>query len=185
MRRPVGRPRDHLKLDAILDAAWSLFLSKGVEATKLDAIARHAGVSRVTLYSHFADKAALFEATVEREMERLATTQRPLEPEISLREGLVAFGIGLMVFLTSPGPVSYYNALASELRRHPHLARRFYDQGPAVTLRNLASILASAAERGQIAASALSRRIAELEALIGQPLLARHARGVRPTFLGD
>ena len=45
--------------------------------------------------------------------------------------------------------------------------------------------IARAAERGQIAASALSRRIAELEALIGQPLLARHARGVRPTFLGD
>ncbi|WP_419952932.1 LysR substrate-binding domain-containing protein [Methylobacterium sp.] len=45
--------------------------------------------------------------------------------------------------------------------------------------------IARAAERGQIAASALSRRVAELEAVIGHPLLARHARGVRPTFLGD
>ena len=148
--RPVGRPRDQLKRDAILDIAWSLFLANGVEATTLGAIAREAGVSRVTLYSHFADKSTLFEATVEREMARLATTQRPLEPDTSLREGLIAFGIGLMMFLTSPGPASYYNVLASELRRHPDLARRFYDQGPAVTLRNLAAILAAAAKRGQI-----------------------------------
>ena len=127
-----------------------MFLANGVEATTLGTIARQAGVSRVTLYSHFVDKGALFEATVEREMARLATTQRPLEPDISLREGLIAFGIGLMAFLTSPGPASYYNVLASELRRHPDLARRFYDQGPAVTLRNLAAILAAAAEHGQI-----------------------------------
>lgn len=42
-----------------------------------------------------------------------------------------------------------------------------------------------AAERGGIATSALSRRIAELESAIGAPLLERHARGVRPTFLGE
>ncbi|MFL9927372.1 LysR family transcriptional regulator [Herbaspirillum lusitanum] len=45
--------------------------------------------------------------------------------------------------------------------------------------------IARAAERGQLAASALSKRVAELEAMIGAPLLERHARGVRPTFLGE
>lgn len=44
--------------------------------------------------------------------------------------------------------------------------------------------IARAAERGRIAASALSRRIADLERLLGGPLLVRHARGVRPTLLG-
>lgn len=134
-----------------------MFLAYGVEATALEAVARQARVSRVTLYSHFPEKAALFEATVEREMDRLATTQRPLPPDGPLRDGLFAFGEGLMRFITSPGPASYYNVLASELRRHPHLARRFYDQGPAVTLRNLAAILAVAAERGQIAISSPDR----------------------------
>lgn len=44
--------------------------------------------------------------------------------------------------------------------------------------------IAGAAQRGHIAASALSRRIADLEHLLGGPLLVRHARGVRPTILG-
>jgi TetR/AcrR family transcriptional regulator, mexJK operon transcriptional repressor len=148
--RPVGRPRDQEKRAALLDAAWQLFLSEGVQAVPLDRIARQAGVSRVTLYSHFADKAALFEATVEREMTRLATSQMPLLPSQSLRNGLIAFGTGLMTFLTSSGPASYYTVLAGELRRHPDLARRFYDHGPAVTMRNLAAILAKASTTGEI-----------------------------------
>lgn len=44
--------------------------------------------------------------------------------------------------------------------------------------------IARAAERGQMAASAVSKRIAELEALAQAPLLARHARGARPTPAG-
>jgi TetR/AcrR family transcriptional regulator, mexJK operon transcriptional repressor len=148
--RPVGRPRDQEKRAALLDAAWQLFLSEGVQAVPLDRIARQAGVSRVTLYSHFADKAALFEATVEREMTRLATSQMALLPSQSLRNGLIAFGTGLMTFLTSSGPASYYTVLAGELRRHPDLARRFYDHGPAVTMRNLAAILAKASTTGEI-----------------------------------
>ncbi|MBS1211061.1 MAG: LysR family transcriptional regulator [Proteobacteria bacterium] len=45
--------------------------------------------------------------------------------------------------------------------------------------------IARAAERGQLAASALSKRISELEHVIGAQLLERHARGVRPTFIGE
>ncbi|MDQ7989373.1 MAG: LysR substrate-binding domain-containing protein [Candidatus Dactylopiibacterium sp.] len=45
--------------------------------------------------------------------------------------------------------------------------------------------IARAAERGQLAASALSKRIAELETVVGAPLFERHARGVKPTFMGE
>lgn len=45
--------------------------------------------------------------------------------------------------------------------------------------------IAQAAERGQIVASAISKRIAELELLARTPLLHRHARGVRPTPAGE
>jgi TetR/AcrR family transcriptional repressor of mexJK operon len=104
----------------------------------------------VTLYSHFSDKTALFETAVEREMIRLARTQVALAPDQSLRDALIGFGLGLMRFLTSHGPANYYSVLAGELRRHPELARRFYDLGPAVTLRNLAAMLRSAVANGRI-----------------------------------
>lgn len=45
--------------------------------------------------------------------------------------------------------------------------------------------IARAAEQGQLAASAVSKRIAELESLARTPLLSRHARGVRPTPAGE
>ncbi len=45
--------------------------------------------------------------------------------------------------------------------------------------------IAGAAAQGQMVASAVSKRIAELEQLAGAPLLTRHARGVRATPLGS
>jgi DNA-binding transcriptional LysR family regulator len=44
--------------------------------------------------------------------------------------------------------------------------------------------LAAAAEREHIATSALSKRMSELERLVGTPLLIRRARGVEPTEAG-
>lgn len=45
--------------------------------------------------------------------------------------------------------------------------------------------IARAAEHGGMVASAVSKRIAELESLARTPLLVRHARGVRPTPAGE
>jgi TetR/AcrR family transcriptional repressor of mexAB-oprM operon len=47
---------------AILAAAETLFLEKGVAHTSLEHIARHAGVTRGAVYWHFANKADLFNA---------------------------------------------------------------------------------------------------------------------------
>lgn len=47
-----------------------------------------------------------------------------------------------------------------------------------------AGSIAAAAEREFIAASALSKRVAELERVLGTPLLLRQARGIEPTAAG-
>ena len=44
------------KRQAILDAAKSLFLTHGYANTSMDAVATLAGVSKLTVYSHFTDK---------------------------------------------------------------------------------------------------------------------------------
>ena len=55
------------------------------------------------------------------------------------RDGLVAFGFGLMRFLTSPDPVRFHSAMAGELSRHPDLARRnTFAKSPGTTLRDSA-----------------------------------------------
>ncbi len=151
--RPVGRPADPEKNEAIIGVAWEMFLANGVGATSIEAIAARAGVSKATLYKHFPDKAALFEAGVAREM-RLIEGAQNLEgasvPDASLEAVLVAFGTGIMGFIVSDHAVDFYNALSGELRRHEGLARSFYELGPGRTRANLAGILAAAAARGEL-----------------------------------
>ncbi|MCA1773618.1 MAG: TetR family transcriptional regulator [Halomonas sp.] len=52
--------------EAILDAAETTFLAQGVARTTLAHIAQAAGVTRGAIYWHFEDKAALFDALLER-----------------------------------------------------------------------------------------------------------------------
>ena len=60
-----GRPKDLEKRAAILEAAKRLFTTQGFDGTSMDAIAAAAGVSKLTVYSHFQDKERLFTAAVE------------------------------------------------------------------------------------------------------------------------
>jgi len=57
-RRSSERPRE------ILDAALELFVEKGFTATRLDDIAKCAGVSKGSLYRYFDNKEAIFKATI-------------------------------------------------------------------------------------------------------------------------
>lgn len=147
--RGPGRPRDQAKGVAILDAGWALFLERGVGAVSIEAIAARAGVSKMTVYKHFTDKHALFEEAVLREMRAIKTMQivQPTSQADDLEGALRAFGIGIMSYLATGAAVDFYNVLAGELRRHPDIARTFYDIGPARTISNLASILAGAGDR--------------------------------------
>jgi TetR/AcrR family transcriptional repressor of mexJK operon len=151
--RQAGRPRDHEKAAAILDAAWAMFLERGVNATSIEAIASQAGVSKVTLYSHYPDKSALFEAAVLREMEAIEAAQRGpanAPPPKDLEAQLTQFGLGIMSFLVTKPAIDFYSVIAGELRRYPDLAQAFYRLGPGRTRANLAQILANAATAGAI-----------------------------------
>lgn len=62
-RREPGPMRE--KRAAILRAARQLFSRNGFDNTNMDAIAACADVSKATIYAHFANKDALFRATVD------------------------------------------------------------------------------------------------------------------------
>lgn len=56
-----------------LDAAERLFYSDGIAITGVDAVAREAGISVVTLYKHFENKDGLVAAVLERRLETWRT----------------------------------------------------------------------------------------------------------------
>ena len=53
------RPRSTEAHEKVLNAALDLFAGRGIEATSMDAISLTSGVSKATIYNHWADKEAL------------------------------------------------------------------------------------------------------------------------------
>jgi len=68
---PGGRLRRPARREQILAAATRAFARSGFAATSLDEVAAEAGVSRVILYRHFASKADLYRAVLDRARARL------------------------------------------------------------------------------------------------------------------
>ena len=66
-------------IESILDAVERL-LERGAQATMV-AVANEAGVSRVTVYAHFATREQLLEAVVERAVHRTTDALDAVEPE--------------------------------------------------------------------------------------------------------
>lgn len=85
---------------AILDAARELFVSDGIEATTMRAIAAKIGYTPTAIYHHFADKDALVRELVLADMSRLAAAfaraarvADPVERLQSIGMAYVRFGI--------------------------------------------------------------------------------------------
>ncbi len=53
------RPRSIEAHEKVLNASLGLFAERGIEATSMDSIAQASGVSKATIYNHWADKEAL------------------------------------------------------------------------------------------------------------------------------
>ncbi|MCG6856849.1 MAG: TetR/AcrR family transcriptional regulator [Salaquimonas sp.] len=66
----------------MIDAGMALFLRDGLRGATMEAIAKHAGVAKATLYAYFPDKEAVFAAVVGRLVEELeAIVERELSGE--------------------------------------------------------------------------------------------------------
>lgn len=150
--RSPGRPKDLEKREAILDAAQSLFAERGIDGVAIEAIAARSGVSKVTVYGHFGDKATIFDSIVERETERLRETLATRIPEDgTLEERLTGFGMALIAMLTQPCHLALDRAVSLEAQRNPGLGRRFFDAGPGQVRKLLSAMIADAQAEGHIA----------------------------------
>src|ERR1700738_2728248 len=82
-RRGPGRPRDPAKLEAIMEAAYALFLERGITATTIDAVAERASVSKMTVYANFRDKPALLAAVCDRKIKSMHVFARAAGPDLN------------------------------------------------------------------------------------------------------
>ena len=138
--------------DQILDAARDIFLRESYTGASMESVARQAGVSKQTIYNHFANKDELFRALVLDICARYTlalgepTQVLDREPE----DVLAHFGETVLRQSSCPDTMHLHRLLQLEGRNHPSLAESFYKFGPDRTARWLTQYLEAQVERGRL-----------------------------------
>lgn len=161
-----GRPKSAQKRRAILQAAQRLFLANGFEGTSVDQIAAEAGVSKLTVYSHFGDKATLFAATIEHYCEQQVPaalfTPDPAQP---LRPRLAGIARAVYALIASPEALSGFRLLCGP-RPDPRLAGMFWGAGAGHLQEEFAALLARRTAAGELAVADPARAAGQFFALL-------------------
>ena len=141
------------KVGQILTAARELFLNAGYGNTSMDAVAKHAGVSKSTLYAHFENKERLFGAVVGTVRQRLhdALTSVSTTDERDIHKMLCQIGTQFMHYVTEPTSLTIFRVVIGELNTFPELGREMYQSGNIVIVGLIADFFQQWTEAGLLA----------------------------------
>ncbi|WP_447902164.1 TetR/AcrR family transcriptional regulator [Pseudomonas serbica] len=144
-----GRPKDLAKRQAVLDAAKTLFLTKGYANTSMDAVAAQAGVSKLTVYSHFNDKETLFSAAVVAKCEeQLPSLFFELPEGVTVETVLLNIARGFHQLINSDESVNLHRLIMALGSQDPKLSLIFFEAGPQRMLHGMERLLARINESG-------------------------------------
>ncbi|MEM6513138.1 MAG: TetR/AcrR family transcriptional regulator [Pseudomonadota bacterium] len=135
-----GRPKSEEKRLQIRNAAAQLFMSEGFERTSMDSIAAHAGVSKQTVYSHFASKDELFRSCIVNKVEEYQLLLDKAD-SLSLEKGLRRLANGYIELICDDRAMSMWRLLIGGALTHTHMANAFYETGPGATTESLSRFL--------------------------------------------
>ena len=147
-----GRPRDPERFRRIMEAAHGHFNAHGFERASVDAIAADAGVSKMTIYSHFVSKEGLFEAVIrdrtDRVMGGLAGVEAldPTQPQ----KALMAVGEQFLALAREEDVLGQFRSLYGAAGAQREACQAFYRQGPERLIGDLAGYLRRADAQGAL-----------------------------------
>ena len=144
-------PRSAQKRSAILAAATEIFLKGGYLGTNMDEIAALSGVSKQTVYKHFASKEALFVAVVgdmtNATGDRVHNEPDPADDQL-LADYLEDYACRQLTIVLTPRVMQLRRLVIGEVGRFPDLARVLYERGPLRAMTTLAALFSRLAGRG-------------------------------------
>jgi len=146
-----GRPKDSAKREEIVAAATRLFLDNGYELTSMEAVAREAGVSKLTIYSHFADKSELFQAIIQYRCDKIGMPESFLaEAQSPVEEALLKIGRHAVSIVFRPDSFRLMRVVQAEALRHPEIVQIYYGVGPRRVKAAFAELLREFDRQGQL-----------------------------------
>ena len=139
------------KAETILAAAKRAFLASGFGTVSMDTIAREAGVSKATVYAHFAGKEDLFGAVIGRECESYFArfSARELDPR-DVRASLTILGCRFLELVLSRDAIALHRIILGEVTRFPMLGEVFWRAGPERERVQIEGFLKSAVASGTL-----------------------------------
>ena len=148
------RPRmrlSGLRAQQLIDAAMDEFLSKGFRRGSIENIARATGVGKATIYRHFTDKNGMFQAAVEAEIERLATTPYDFPGQAGSAENVLRdFALRSLELYCRERSLTLHRMIIEAGHVFPALARAVHDRLTEWSLPELKAYLAGQAGEGAL-----------------------------------
>lgn len=173
-----GRPKDPAKRVAVLEAAKRMFIQHGFDGVSMDQIAAEAGVSKLTVYSHFGDKDSLFTEAVRAHCEQGMPTQlfEPT-PNTPLRERLTVIAKAFLAMVLSPEAIAGYRVLCSPQVAGSQLPAMIWEAGPARVNAAFTALLERRIAAGELAIDDPQRAAGHFFTLLKGDLHARAVMG--------
>lgn len=174
---------------ALVAAARALFLEKGYAATTMEEIALRAGLTKRTVYNHYADKGALFTQIVESVIGYAEGFARALGQDLptdlgsdDLPDALHELGRHLALGILRPEVIALRRLLVAESREFPELVEGYFDRAPGRVIAALASWFEHLTGTGVLRASDPERAAGQFAYLVvGEPLDRAILTGTPPT----
>ena len=166
---------------AIIEAAMEEFISRGFAATRLDDIARRAGVAKGTIYLHFKDQESMFEELIRTAIVPLVgRMQGPPPTGGTVRDLIEAFALNFIHEVVTTRRGDIVRLIVAEGPRFPAIADFYYREVVSKGLAGMRAMVELGIARGEIKNANLAKfpqiMVAPaLIAVIWQSLFARHA----------
>jgi AcrR family transcriptional regulator len=136
-----------IRREAILAAAYDLFLEKGYEATTLSDIVRRSGGSLATLYEMFENKPGLLRALVGDRCSQISDTiDQAVSSQKPPRQALRDIAEYMFDKIIDPNAIALFKAALAQ----PELGRKLYEAGPANGQAKVAEYLALQSKAGRL-----------------------------------
>jgi AcrR family transcriptional regulator len=166
---------------AIIEAALDEFIARGFTATRLDDVAKRAGVAKGTIYLHFKDKESMFEELIRTALVPLIGRLAP--PPLlggSIRDAVEGFARTFIQEVAGTRRGDIVRLIVAEGPRFPEIADFYYREVVSRGLAGMRALIELGINSGEIRQKDLARFpqllvAPAIVAVIWQSLFSRHA----------